>query len=57
MALEEMSAASKFNVEWSFLTDLKDRGAKIADEWIAENYEAIGNNSSVNIRELYDGSE
>ena len=56
-ALQEMSASSKFNVDWRFLTDLKERGAKIAEAWIAANYDALGNNSSVNIRELYDGNE
>lgn len=55
-ALVDLSIASKFNVEWAFLTELKQRGRAIADAWLAENYEHIGKESSVNLRALYDGA-
>lgn len=54
-ALEDLSVASKFNVEWTFLIDLKERGRAIAEQWITGNYDALGQRSSVDIRELYDG--
>lgn len=54
-ALEDLSVASKFNVEWNFLGDLKERGRTIAEEWITRHYDDLGRRSSVDIRELYDG--
>lgn len=54
--LTELSIASKFNVEWTFLTELKDRGRKIADAWLAENFENIGQRSSVDLRAMFKGA-
>ena len=50
------AVTSKFNVDWAFLTDLKEHGRAIAEEWVGANYERIGVRSSVNIRGLYDGN-
>lgn len=55
-ALVDLSIASKFNVDWEFLTELKERGRKIADDWLDENFKHIGKRSSAPIREMYDGS-
>lgn len=52
-SLTDLSVASKFSVDWGFLTALRARGRKIADEWIAENYEMIGEASSVDIRAMF----
>lgn len=54
--LAELSIASKFNVEWAFLTELKDRGRKIADAWLAENFKNIGQRSSVDLRAMFKGT-
>ncbi|MEQ8934786.1 MAG: patatin-like phospholipase family protein [Amphiplicatus sp.] len=56
-ALTDLSIASKFNVDWAFLTELKERGRMIAEEWLKENFVHIGRRSSVDIREIYDGSD
>ena len=40
--LEGLSASSKYNAEWRFLTHLRDVGRAAADRWLAENFEAIG---------------
>lgn len=50
------AVTSKFNVDWAFLTDLKERGRAIAEEWVGANYERIGVTSSMKTRELYDGT-
>lgn len=54
-ALDDLRVASKYNVELDFLEELKQRGRVIAHEWIEQNFDALGERSSVDIRELYDG--
>jgi len=53
-SLEDLSVASKFNVEMAFLENLKTRGREIADQWLNDNFTAIGKKSSVNLREIFD---
>ncbi|MFN3668621.1 MAG: patatin-like phospholipase family protein [Brevundimonas sp.] len=48
--LGALSLGSKFNTEWSFLTDLKARGRDAAGEWLEHCFEAVGQRSSVDIR-------
>lgn len=48
-ALEDLNVASKFDVSWSFLSMLKDRGRDVADQWLAQNFDAIGQKSSVDL--------
>jgi NTE family protein len=50
----DLSVASKFNLDWKFLTALKARGRGLADAWLANNYAAIGVRSSVDIRAMFD---
>lgn len=52
-ALAELSIASKFNVDWAFLTELKARGRQIAGDWIEENFDHIGARSSVDLRAMF----
>lgn len=54
--LAELSIASKFNVEWAFLTELRDRGRAIADAWLTENFVNIGKRSSVDLRAMFKGA-
>ncbi|MEL7485811.1 MAG: patatin-like phospholipase family protein [Pseudomonadota bacterium] len=56
-SLIDLSVSSKFNVEWDFLTELRDRGRDIADHWLTENFNAIGNRSSVDLRAMFDGGD
>ncbi|GAB7550131.1 patatin-like phospholipase family protein [Cupriavidus sp. 8B] len=49
---ETMSAlgvSSKYNADWDFLCDLRDKGKTEADAWIKENYENVGQRSSIDI--------
>ncbi|MEL7201909.1 MAG: patatin-like phospholipase family protein [Pseudomonadota bacterium] len=55
-SLNDLSVASKFNTEWEFLNQLKDRGRQIADQWLAENFDAVGTRSSVDLREIFDST-
>jgi len=44
-----LGVASKFNADWTFLTHLRDAGRDHAAMWIEENFEKLGERSSVDI--------
>lgn len=48
--LADLSLASKFNTEQSFLTDLKARGRKAADDWLGECLAHVGERSSIDLK-------
>ena len=52
-ALKNMSVATKFCMDWSFLTELRDRGRAAADEWLNAHHANLGVRSSVDIRSEY----
>ena len=47
--LEIYSAATKLDVSWTFLTTLRDLGRAATKKWLAQNFEAIGERSTLNI--------
>jgi NTE family protein len=49
----ELGVASKLNADWGFLTELRDAGREHAGRWLAENFERIGRESSVDIQTTY----
>jgi NTE family protein len=49
-ALADASVASKFNLEWSFLTALRDRGRQTAAAGLAEHAPSINHRSTVDLR-------
>ncbi|MEQ8481714.1 MAG: patatin-like phospholipase family protein [Hoeflea sp.] len=54
-ALKHLSVDSKFNVNWSFLTDLRDRGRAAADAWLSANRSSLGKRSTVDLESQYLG--
>jgi hypothetical protein len=54
-ALENLEVSSKFDVRWSFLTDLRDRGRAEAEAWLAANRGSIGKRSTVDLESQYLG--
>jgi NTE family protein len=44
-----LGVSSKLNADWGFLSELRERGREQADAWLADNYDAIGERSSVDI--------
>ena len=54
-ALKPMGASSKMNVEWAFLTRLRDIGRDTAKAWFRKNYDAVGNESTVDLRAMFQG--
>jgi NTE family protein len=53
--LKPLGASSKMNVEWDFLTKLRDMGRQTATEWLDQNFDAIGHESSVDLRAMFQG--
>lgn len=55
IALEDdavpLSASSKNNAEWSFLTHLRDKGRTAAFDWMDDNAAHVGNKATVDLRE------
>jgi NTE family protein len=54
--LKEMSASSKVNAEWEFLTTLRDLGRATAEQWLEDDFPNVGERPSVSIREMFAGS-
>jgi len=55
-AEKEMSnygASSKFNVHRDFIEVLFQLGTKTADAWLVENYDKLGNESSIDLQKLF----
>ncbi len=48
--LDDLSLASKFDTEWTFLQDLRARGRRAADRWLHTCFDAVGDRSSVDIK-------
>ncbi|MGU7775508.1 patatin-like phospholipase family protein [Burkholderia sp. MR1-5-21] len=48
-----LSVSSKYNADWDFLCSLRDNGRREAEAWLAENYQHIGQRSSIDIRKEF----
>ena len=51
--LDAFAASSRLNAEWSFFKELKDLGRAITKKWLAENYDAIGERGTLDIKAAY----
>jgi len=51
--LEHLSASSKLNAEWEFLTHLRERGRASAEAWLARHRDAIGHRSTYDPETLF----
>lgn len=49
---KNLNASSKLNAEWDFLIHLHDIGQQVADDWLRDNYAAIGERSSLDLDAL-----
>jgi NTE family protein len=48
-----LGASSKLNARMDFLLHLKEIGREVADRWIASHFDAIGQRSTIDIREKF----
>ncbi len=51
--MAKLGVASKMNGDWEFLTHLRDIGRQHADAWLAQNFDRLGKESTIDIREQY----
>lgn len=51
--MRELSVSSKLNPDWEFLTHLRDVGRHHAELWLAESFDKVGRESSIDIRQSY----
>jgi NTE family protein len=52
--VQDLAASSKLNAEWSYLRMLFDRGRGWADRWLAANFDALGNRSSLDLPRFFE---
>ena len=50
-----LSASSKLNTDWAFLTHLRDVGRTAAAQWIERHFDSIGHRSTVDLKEMFAG--
>ena len=55
--LAQFNSSSKMNSEWDFLIKLRDIGWNKADAWLQENYELLGQESSLDLRAMFQPPE
>jgi NTE family protein len=51
--MSKLSVASKLCADWGFLVDLRDIGRATADRWLAERFEFLGRQSTIDIGATY----
>jgi NTE family protein len=51
--LDAFTASSRLNAEWSFFKELKDLGRAAAKAWLKQNYKAIGERSTLDLKAAY----
>ena len=51
--MRSFKLSTKFNGDWQFLSTLRDYGREAAEKWIAEHFDKLGRESSVDIRARY----
>lgn len=51
--LKKMSVGTKFQTDWPFLLDLRNRGRRAAKAWLKTNFAAIGKRETVDIHEEF----
>jgi len=56
-AMVDYDISSKFRTDWPFLTALRDKGRAIASTWIDNNFDAIGEKSSVDLKAMFDSAD
>jgi len=52
-ATSDLGVFSKLNGDWGFLTHLPDIGRRCADAWLKANFDRLGQESTVDIRQQY----
>lgn len=51
--LDDFAASSRLDARWSFFEQLKELGRAAARQWLEENFQAIGERSTLDLRAAY----
>ncbi len=51
--MNKLGVTSKLNTDWDFIQRLRNIGRRKAEEWLAQNYDKIGEASTCDIREMF----
>jgi NTE family protein len=51
--MAQLGVATKLNPDWEFLCRLRDAGRRRAEEWLDQNYDRVGHDSSVDLAEIF----
>ncbi|MCO6480902.1 MAG: patatin-like phospholipase family protein [Phaeodactylibacter sp.] len=51
--VQPLNLSSKLNARWDFLCQLRDVGRQKADEWLSENFERLGKESTCDVRATF----
>ena len=51
--MQKLSVMSKLNADWEFLTHLRDDGREHAAAWLAQNFDRLGRESTIDVGERY----
>lgn len=54
-ALSQLSYSSKMNTSWDFLVSLKEKGRKIAEEWLETDFNQVGLKSTFDVEDHFFG--
>jgi NTE family protein len=47
--------SSKYNIDFEFLSYLKELGRKCAEKWLSAHWDDLGKRSSIDIRKIFLG--
>ncbi len=51
--MRALGSASKINTDMDFLLHLKDLGRRTAEAWLTANWDALGQRSSINVKQMF----
>lgn len=51
--IQGLMESSRFNADWTYLLRLFERGREVGDQWLAQNFDQIGERSTVDLREVF----
>ncbi|WP_404416591.1 patatin-like phospholipase family protein [Vreelandella aquamarina] len=51
--VEQLSASSKLNAQWNFVSSLFEQGRRWADEWLDEHFDALGQRSTFDLDAVF----
>ncbi len=51
--MAQLGVATKLNPDWDFLCRLRDAGRRRAEDWLDENFDRVGHDSSIDLAEIF----